>query len=701
MRLSKILTSLILLPLVLTSLPVTLARQETQKETKPEVGKKERTESRDERSPWHEQAVQLLNTILQEADKVEDFRERVRLKARAAGLLWKQNEPGARSQFRVLLASIAQYQPQGKASEEVNWLRTQLRQEVIQEAMRCDSQFADELAKAGAEKPKDADQEDKQKAATDPQANLKEGNERAERWSSLALQTLSEDPQRAAKLAEKSLDEGVVARSLFNLFIPLKMSLGAERTNPLFERALTYLVRNPSLSTFQLQLLAVYIFPDLQLGRLPSESPVAPVVAQPVIHQFLNLGLRVLADTASWLEQQGTSGSSEQQQVSAHAYFLSQQLHAKFEQFGAAEAVASVNSLVDRLSKGLRVDVRRMVEANANPQASVGSLLDLAKAEKDPTHRDAYYAQAAMSAYSSGDYNGAMRITEKIENLEARRTVEQQIKRVLVSVFVERGQFDDAIKYAREFASAAERAVMLNLVARALAKKKDEHTRAESLLVEAEQAAVKADDSVEKAQALLWITETYRHVESARVFAALGQAVKSINNAIDEKGNPKVSTVLPAGQRQNSALHQVRATDLFRLDSLFQQLAQRDFMTTTSIAQDLSRLELRLGAQLAACQGILAPNQKKADSDSRSPREAQSKHRLKPVLPLDCMLVHNAGDGGDECVGALLVFKAAREHDEHIRLASGRINDRRIVTDPGDRSRFVRDANFRRHSGGD
>jgi hypothetical protein len=617
MRLSKVLISLLLLPLGLASPPVNLARQDKQKETKPEAAKKGESEGRDERSAWREQALQALTSIIEEADKVEDFRDRVRLKARAAGLLCKQNEPGTRRQFRILLVSISHYHPQGKTSEEAHWLQTQLRQEVIQEAMRCDPQFADELARSVVEKPEDADQEDKQRAAADPQVELKERSERAERWASLALQAFPEDPERAVKLAEKSLDEAVVVPSLLNLFIPLRMSLGAERSNPLFERALTYLVRNPSLSTFQLQLLAVYIFPDLQLGRLPSETPVAPVVAPRVIHQFLNLALSVLAHTTSWLEQQGASGSSEQQQVSAHAYFLSQQLRAKFEEFGTAEAVVSLNALADQLGKNLSAGDRRMVEANANPQASVGSLLNLAKAEKDPRHRDAYYAQAAISAYSSGDYNGAVRITEKIENLEVRRTVEQQIKRVLVSALVERGQFDDAIKYAREFESPAERAVMLNLVARALAKKEDGRTRAEPLLIEAEQAAVKADDSVEKAQALLWITETYGQIESARAYAALSQAVKSINNAFDEKGNPKFLTVLPAGQRQNFARQQVRATDLFRLDSLFQQLAQRDFMTTTSIAQGLKRLELRLAAQLAACRGVVAMDEKKAASDSR------------------------------------------------------------------------------------
>lgn len=610
MGLSRELIGVLAFCVAVNSSLIMSAQQEKQKETNVE-----QPESRDERSVWREQALQTLNAIIQDVDKVEDFRERVRLKARAAGLLCKQDEVGARRQFRVLLASIVQYQPQGKPPEEIAWLQTQLQQEVIEEAMHCDPQFADELAKSVAEKPKVAEQEDRQKATPDPQADLRMRSDRAERWARLALQALAEDPERAAKLAERSLDEGLVARSLFNLFIPLRMSLGAERINPLFERALTYLLKNPSLSTFQLQLLAVYIFPDLQIGNLPSETPVIPVMAPPGIQQFLSLALKVLANTASWLEQQTTSGSTEQrQQWSAHAYFLSRQLQAKFEHYGTSEAVASLNLLVDQLGKRLSTDVRLTVEANVNPQANVGSLLDLAKVEKDPTRRDGYYAQAAMSAYSSGDYHNALRITEKIENSEARRAVEQQIKRVLVSVFVERGQFDDAIKYAREFESPAERAVMLNLVARALAKKKDEHLRAEPLLFEAEQTAVKADDSVEKAQALLWITETCAQVGSARAFAVLSQAVKSINSAFDEKGNPKPSTVQPVGQRQNSARQQVRATDLFKLDALFRQLAQRDFMTTTNIAQGLSQLELRLAAQLAACQGILASGEKKSDS---------------------------------------------------------------------------------------
>ncbi len=605
MNVSRSLINALLLSLILNAPLGVLAQEKAPKQTEPDAPEISEP-SEEDQTAQRELALQTLNAIIPEIDKIKDFRERVRLKARAAGLLWNEREAQARLQFQQLLRSIAQYQLEGEESNVVKWRRNQLRQEVIQEAMRYDREFAEELAKWRAEKDEETDREEAETPPADPKADLKERAARADRLVALALQTFSENPERALKLADESLAEGVVSPQLLNLLIPLKMSLGANRTNPLFERVLTLLLQNPYLTTFQLQILAVYIFPDLQLGNLPSEKLAVPVVAASQIHQFFDLMLRILKRTARWLEQMSSSMPAEtREQLSQHAYFLARQVQPKLERYGTPDAVVALNALIDQLGRPLTQEQRQMIEANANPRANIAKILDLAKQETEPSRRDAYYAQAAMSAYGSGDYHNALKIAERIEDREQRQHLVQQIKQLLVQVFTERGEFNAAARYARELEPLSQRAWGLNWVARALAKKED-RLRAVPLLVEAEHTARKLGDSVEKAQVMLWITETHVQLESLRAFELLSHAVKSINRAFDEKGRPRFSLASPVGSVRPSARRKIQATNLFRFEPLFPKLAREDFTRVIGIAQELDRPELRLTAQLIACRAILA-----------------------------------------------------------------------------------------------
>ncbi|MCS6806945.1 MAG: hypothetical protein RMM98_09770 [Acidobacteriota bacterium] len=598
----KVLTNALVLYLILSTPLDMLAQQAAQKET--ESGAQKAEQPKDAQSAWREVAHQMLGAIIQETDKIEDFGERVRLKARAAGLLWKLNEPQARTQFLQLLTAITQHQPQGKTARETSELQNELRHDVIQEVMRHDRQFAEELANFQAEKAKPTDSEQTDKSRHDPKATIKERTARANRLANLAADTLSQDPERALKLAEESVAEGIVSLPLLNILIPLKMSLGATRTSPLFERVLALLLQEPYITTFELQVLVVYAFPDLQLRTLPNASDAVPALTPPMMQPLFDLALKVFAGTLERIER-APSSSGQRQQLAMHASFLARQLQPKLERFGTVEAVVTLTSLAEQLSKLLSQEQRQMVEANANPQANVANLLSMAEREKDPNRRDAYYAQAAISAYGTGDYHNALKLAERIENREVRQQVQQQTKQLLVQVLADRGDVEAAAQLARELDQPAQRAWGLFWVARAVAKKKDEQPRAIPLLVEAQQQAMKLDDSVEKGQVFLWITDVHLEIGSPRSFEMLSQAVKSINGAFDEKGNPRFLMASVYGQVKPATPSNVRATAVFQFEALFQKLARQDFPRTMGIALEFRRLELRLLAQLAACRAVL------------------------------------------------------------------------------------------------
>lgn len=60
------------------------------------------------------------------------------------------------------------------------------------------------------------------------------------------------------------------------------------------------------------------------------------------------------------------------------------------------------------------------------------------------------------------------------------------------------------------------------------------------------------------------------------------------------------------GQVKPATPSSIRATDVFKFEALFRKLAGEDLIRTVDIALEFRRLELRLLAQLAACQAVLA-----------------------------------------------------------------------------------------------
>ncbi|RMG55272.1 MAG: hypothetical protein D6723_03075 [Acidobacteria bacterium] len=619
MKLSKSVIHPVISVLIL-SLMSGAARRSLQKETPPE--NQQSVSGAEESSGQREQVLQTLRGLIPMIEEVEDIRDRVRLKARAAGLLWSSDRPQARFQFRRLLSAIDEYPFEGKKSEDAAAMREQLRREVILEVTRYDRQFAEELAhRASRESEESKSQPEKHRTtgvATGPDQQRtieRERYQRAIRLAALAHQSMSDDPERALKLAEESMAEGIVTFQIFPLLIPLKRALGTDRVNPLFERTLTLLLEHPRLTTQELQLLAIYIFPDLQLGNMPGPGEVAPVVSLPLIRQFLELALRTFTRTQ---QQLAIASKERRQRLVMHAYFLTQQLRPKFEQYGSPEAITALMSISDQLATLLTEEQRQVIEANAQPQANVAKMLELAERATDPGRRDAYRAQAAMSAYASGDYVNALNIAKRIEDREMRTRVEQQIKKLLTQVFAERGEFDAALKYAREVSDPVERASMLNMVARIWVQK-EKGAFVMPILVEAEQIVAELPDSVEKAMVMLWITETHIAGESERAFSVLAKAVESINRAFDEKGRPKYRRPLESGRAGRSNEILPRMTDMFRLEPIFRQLGRRDFDRTVAIALELNRRALRLQAELAACEGALMGARPVKDKDAESP----------------------------------------------------------------------------------
>ena len=147
------------------------------------------------------------------------------------------------------------------------------------------------------------------------------------------------------------------------------------------------------------------------------------------------------------------------------------------------------------------------------------------------------------------------------------------------------------------------RALLLAKVTRALLDKQN-IPRASEVLSEAEKTIGKGKDGMEKAQALLLITEVKIRLDPTQGFESMEATVKAFNEA-DAAPAPKADAAPGIGSMMKTML-----AGMFRLGSpdfgpSFSLLAATDFNRAIQLAQKLTRKDGAVLAQLAACRGVL------------------------------------------------------------------------------------------------
>jgi hypothetical protein len=154
---------------------------------------------------------------------------------------------------------------------------------------------------------------------------------------------------------------------------------------------------------------------------------------------------------------------------------------------------------------------------------------------------------------------------------------------------------------------------MFAQIMRALIKKKD-IVRATQILDNATRVIEKAPDTPDKVSALLLLFQISAEIDGSQGITILQLAVSTINHS-DQSDNVKRDTLgTPASPDAKRA---EAATNLpgFNFQGSFGLLARADFDTALALAQSIRPQELSIGAQIAACQGIL--NRKEQDREKR------------------------------------------------------------------------------------
>ena len=553
-------------------------------------------------TPEQQAALYVLAQLSETVKTLDDEQLKIRVQAQVADILWRYEEPRARRQFEEAFNAIASVPLDKQNAASTSGIPraqtsalSQLRGEILSLIAQHDAELAEKLIKAtvGA------------KSNTDGDASASNDTGQSER-AGLYLQTAASianiNPERAVQLAESSFASGLDP-SVLNVLFALRQKNPAQ-ADALYRLALAAARRDTKPAAMNIQILASYALPEFTTSGVVGSASLAPnssaatQPASPMALEFLDFVhdtfLR-LADPA----QVRTSNPVD--------YMIGQRLLPFFVRYVPDKAPMFRNLLdmmARRASQSGAIDaVNKLLQP-----ADTDDLLKQAEKAPDQFQRDLLYFRATLAAAGSGEFDRALSLVEKINAGDLRSSLDSLIRFQAASSLLDKGEVDAALRYAKNMSDVRQRAFLLAKVARALFNKKD-IARASEVLADAEQMLLKADEGVEKAQALLIIAEVEARLDPARGFEVMATTIKAFNNADSDTDNK--NKLAPAGAGLSGMLTKVFKLETPDFASSFSILARTDFNRAVQLAQTLKKKDRAVLAQLAACRGVLVNNHEK------------------------------------------------------------------------------------------
>lgn len=548
------------------------------------------------------QITRLLIELADQARASDDPAFAVRAQAEAASLLWPRDTERARAIYRrafgLLLPNTptkiadrdepahAPAQPPLTADDKQH-----LRAELLNQIVSRDPELADDLARALADAALAAKETCANAAlagncnATRRTATLSPASptaaraqadiEQRELLISVALQVVEREPQRAMSLGQLSLASGI-SENFFRLLM-LMRAVDPALADLLFSSALARLEQTPTAQLAEIHALGAYLV-------AVAHSPARQVVSKVEAAKFINFALyRISQCTNSVALPQ-----SLQPDEAALVYFLKRQLADLTAQYLPARR----GELLQRLS-AIRDD------GNHEPLFDITATPTRAEARDaaDEIERDRLYARAALAALSRSAPVEAHTIATRIADVETRDRVLAQI----AQHYIWGKHFEEAATVARCISDAATRIDSLVTASNAALAAKDRPSASELLNEAASYAA--RESAVARARALFKIAASFSLFDPLRGFEVAQTAVKAANEII--------ATAEPRATDESSSAAKTdapqRADEAFAADSerTLIQLARVDFIRALGLAQQFSRKEVAVVAQLAVCRGGL------------------------------------------------------------------------------------------------
>jgi hypothetical protein len=572
-----------------------------------------------------QRSVDLILLAAEDAAKLDDERNTIRIQALAADVLWKYEQARARSLFQNAFAVASNYHQNGKGLEQeriaggLSLSRPDLRLEVIRLVGKHDTQLSRQFTDQYVEE-KRLEQEEKRNQNKQPRsydAAFGEVDEASNDTLHIAEKLLAVNKKDAVSLAEQAFAKGIpqVAGYLFTQIA----QQDRESADKLYLMALDRMQRDKSPVPGQLLLLASYPFGDGNVwvssgaGISSYHFPVSDkfTIDEKIVQRFIAVAFVVLARNAEANTMQLPDANVR---VGA-ALFAAKLLQPRIAKY-CPERLREWGNLTDTLfhaagdqtrmgiDKTLnQISERAESETPASMDDRIKKLLNRAQNTNNFAHRDDFYQKAALLADQKSDVSHALEIADRISNREHRRKLRSWLNFEAASRAIDARKFDEARQYASEVEATDQSAYLFSRIAQVALAGKDQ-VKAHDLLAEAARRAIGAENTPEKLHALLVLISIYSRFDSLRGFDLANEAVGTANKLQNydlDQGRLIRSLETPGG---NGIGISVESTEEFEIGKSLASLAKSNFEPALLLARSLNYKPLGLMAIISVAASV-------------------------------------------------------------------------------------------------
>ncbi|MBV9210366.1 MAG: hypothetical protein JOZ52_07040 [Acidobacteria bacterium] len=574
---------------------------EAQTETKPQ-SKTDKEQEEEAQKKLTAQALELLDAVIKDNERLTLPQNRAYVSINAASLLWKYDEPQARSLFKDASADLRTMMNEPETEEmprgyRQKMERTQLREKLLFSVARLDARLALVLL------------EETRPAPSQKKENASPVDAEEEFEARLASIIAQNDPSQAVELARKSLAKGF-SYNLPNLLSEIQKK-DSEAASQLAVDILAKL-KTTTLATnqeaYSVAVMLLRMASDEQAQKSASKDS-KPMLSDQSMRELAELIASAVLNASSETAARYMSIGSLMPLLEKYAPSRAQQLRRK----NADEAESDEGG--DEIEEtGAWQQYQKLMES--------GSTEDwLAAAEKvEPGMRETFYRQAAFRLTNEGKTDRARQlISEHIADPDQRAQMLKELDRQALAASASQGKMDETRKYLSSVATNEERISALAQLASAVALKGDKKI-ALQLLEEARNLSPSRPKYSRQLVAQLQIARAYAVADPDQSFAILEPSIDRLNDII------AAGIMLGEFFAEEDAVRddELVIHPFIQMIESFQMqygrdlntLARANFTRTRDAAEKFQRYEVRLLARLLLAQSILAP---KSESDKPAP----------------------------------------------------------------------------------
>ena len=546
-------------------------------------------------------ALALIDEAAADGRTLKLAANRALISARAADLMWNQDEDRARSLFREAFASASE--KSGDATTVSPYghhggydASAELKQQILQMIARRDPQLAIELL------PDDAD------SMRHARTMREMGGDPSHMELTLALAVAAKNPQKAVEIAERSLTKGVSYRVSELL---TRLSAKDPEAAAKLASAVAKKLTSGDFKDDQTRGMATTLL-TLATADQPPISIASPASSGAKAKRTPLLSEQAIRDLT-----EAVAASALSEISGPDAFTELQSLMPVIEKYAPTRAaplrrrVTTITQKIEELERLSGGGGRQQMSGNMSG-VRVGTTEEmlLAAAKTSPEMQPYAYSQAVQRALADKDFARARKIvSDNVSDPAFRSELNAQIDSQAAEAALLEGRIADARRLLPQMRTDEERAMMLARLGIKAAGDGDK-TLARGLIDEARTFVDGQATNTARLGTQVWVAQAYMLVEPERGFEMIETVVERFNELAS------AAALLDGFLQQGRSFEDgemiltsgVAINSLFRpFEEALSSLARSDFDRARAAVRLIQRPEVRAAANLRIAEGILVP----------------------------------------------------------------------------------------------